>query len=93
MHILINITPFLEKLRAEDLMNEKNDCSIIYKDQTIGFSISFLEIAFSATMYYLPSNKIPKPAIINAGMVMKSILIIKSIGYSNILRNDSFYPL
>lgn len=74
-------------------MYEKNDCLKIYKDQTIDFSIYFLEIAFSATIYYLPSNKIPNPAIINAGMVMKIIFTINSIGYSIILKKDSFYPL
>jgi hypothetical protein len=62
-------------------MSRKNDCSKIYKDQTIDFSISFLEIAFSATIYYLPSNKTPNPAIINAGIVIKIIFTINKIGY------------
>jgi hypothetical protein len=59
----------------------------------MGFSISFLEIAFSATIYYLPSNKIPNPATINAGIVIKAILTINNIGYYIILKKDSFYPL
>jgi hypothetical protein len=76
---------------AHKLFLKFKKSKVIYYQRLSSIFMFFLLVTFSATTYYLPSNKTPKAPIIKEGININAMLIGSKSGYSKILKNDSFY--